>query len=955
MHRFTLLRRFTRRLRGIGRSRLSPRLALEHLEDRLTPSFVDLTNPIGLPADPTLVALGSAQQSIGSAAIATNEVDWYRFTSPLSGTHYFQAYREHASALQPSSAVYDAVGDRLGISGLEGGQQETSLRLPLQAGQDYYFAVTNWAGSGDYGWRIDGPDGWWEDNDTFNTAADLGTVVPTQAGFSWQHDMALLADRYDYYRFTTTVTSGPGSYVQAFSDQPGNLDLYLFDALGNMLDRSTTVPWPGTRQVEEVAFNGAAPGTYVVLVHGVDTNADYGLTVQPFSGTPAVDDAFEPNDTALAAANLGTIAAAQTFNGLVLLDHFDYYRFTTTIPGGSDSAVTLTINADPVGVDKDLYLFDAQGHLIDFATTRSDAGTEQVSLNGLPAGTYTLLVYGLSTHWGNYLNTPNPGYSLRIDPGTTAPVSDDAREPNDTLETATDLGTVSGQVSLTGLTLADSRDLYRFTTTAAGSSISSLSITFPTAQGSPWLYLLDASGRVLDSWGSNGSLSLLGRPAGTYYAMVTWLTEDTRISSYTLNVNLGLPPYADDALEDNDTPPDARALGTLTGTQTWTGLTMNDGLDYYTFTTTQTSGRSSYVEINTVQASGHLDLYLFDAAWNLLDRSTVPNQPTVGPALGFAQRLGLDGRAAGTYHLFVHGLDDNPLYTLAIDPLGSGTPLADDTLEENDLPVGAANLGTLATGQTVRSGLVMTDRYDFYQFTLAGVPLAGSVVTVQGDPTGGRLDLYLFDAGGDMLATPNPALPGSPIALAGRLAGTYVLLVHGYYLNPGYSLQFTLPPWSVRSLEMTDFGPDVVRLGFDEVTNGTVLGDTYLAQGVRFDNAVAVAGPPLGLYPVSPPNDLASTDGNPLSIRFPAGVTRVGMQIDTDGYSDSRQPQMRVYDDQGTLLGTQNFGQGPDFVGFEVAGTRIFRALLGVVPAGAPDTFVFADSFDNLSFETIAP
>jgi hypothetical protein len=147
------------------------------------------------------------------------------------------------------------------------------------------------------------------------------------------------------------------------------------------------------------------------------------------------------------------------------------------------------------------------------------------------------------------------------------------------------------------------------------------------------------------------------------------------------------------------------------------------------------------------------------------------------------------------------------------------------------------------------------------------------------------------------------------------------------------------------------FGANAVRLNFDDLSPGTVLGDLYQSKGVVFSNAVVIDSP----FAPSPPNDIVSTSSAPLEILFPGGVKRVGVQIDSDGYNLDRQPQIRVFDKSGNLLGTQAFGQGPDFEGFEATQGLIYRVLLGTCSAYRDTTcasLLFSDGYDNLIFET---
>jgi hypothetical protein len=152
------------------------------------------------------------------------------------------------------------------------------------------------------------------------------------------------------------------------------------------------------------------------------------------------------------------------------------------------------------------------------------------------------------------------------------------------------------------------------------------------------------------------------------------------------------------------------------------------------------------------------------------------------------------------------------------------------------------------------------------------------------------------------------------------------------------------------SMERDAFSQTAIELDFDDLPSETVVDDYYLDKGVFFENAWVLCH----IYAVSLPNVIQSINWDePITIRFPEGVDRVGIQIDTDGYNPDRQPQMRAFDAYGLLLGIENFVQGPDFVGLEFPGIGIYTVQLGGFRWVSPSAFVGMDGYDNLIFEGI--
>jgi len=156
-------------------------------------------------------------------------------------------------------------------------------------------------------------------------------------------------------------------------------------------------------------------------------------------------------------------------------------------------------------------------------------------------------------------------------------------------------------------------------------------------------------------------------------------------------------------------------------------------------------------------------------------------------------------------------------------------------------------------------------------------------------------------------------------------------------------------------IDRSQFGPNAIELDFDEPPVGTVIGDMYSDLGVTFDNAYVRDGVfYIHILWVSEPNTITGSNRNaPVSIYFPTGAIRVGINIDSDGYDASvRQPKMRIFDSHGGLLDDIDFEQGPDFIGFESLDAPIGHIELGATTPNTPNAPLWlGDSFDNLIFE----
>lgn len=270
------------------------KLNLETLEDRLTPSWGG-TPPltISIPSNALAVTQNSQGDVSGNAGIATTEIDWYRFTAVASGSATFEALTP-SSSVDTVAALYSAAGSRLSFNDdISSTNRDSRFTANLTAGQTYYFGVTNYINTagGAYTWSINGAgtstapaDDSYEDNDTFSTASNLGTITSTRT-----INNLVMADGNDWFRFTlSTAGTTSSSAVINFQHAQGDLDLELYNSAGTRIGNSA-----GVGNSETISLNGLAAGTYAVRILGYQaaTNPNYSLVITP-SGTPPTAGGF---------------------------------------------------------------------------------------------------------------------------------------------------------------------------------------------------------------------------------------------------------------------------------------------------------------------------------------------------------------------------------------------------------------------------------------------------------------------------------------------------------------------------------------------------------------------------------------------------------------------------------------------------------------------------------------
>ncbi|MEO5367506.1 MAG: PPC domain-containing protein, partial [Magnetococcus sp. WYHC-3] len=431
-----------------------------------------------------------------------------------------------------------------------------------------------------------------EENDTRETATDFRLLGE---GEHYWGDLSIMSGDADWYRFELAGRGTADSEVRInFIGFLGDVDMALYDAQGGLLASST-----GVGDSELIHLEGRDAGTYFLRVYGYSNaeNPLYSLTIEAPRGAVSTDDRYEDNDSAATARDLGTLTALGEWENLVILSQdADWYRFTLPQTAGSQGFVRIDFDGS-LG-DLDLRLYNTDATPVTLGSSSGVGNWEQVSLNGLAAGSYLVQVYG-------YGSAANPEYHLSISPdGSIGAIAADDYEDNDTRETAAELRDLEPGINIIrDLSVeANDADWYRMELGGRGTAESGVRVDFSDALGDVDMALYDAQGtRLTASTGTGDSegIGLEGRAAGTYYLQVYGFNGATN-PNYTLSVRL--PEEAastDDRYEDNDTATTAYALGTLTAETSLTDLVVMAGdADWYSFTLSSTGAAQSFVGID---------------------------------------------------------------------------------------------------------------------------------------------------------------------------------------------------------------------------------------------------------------------------------------------------------------------------------------------------------------------
>ena len=525
------------------------------------------------------------------------DVDWFEFEllAEANWAHTVGIDFYHASG-DLDLALYNSAGELVSDSSGVLDSEEISLQGLGQG--TYFLEVTGYQGAMVPGYSIwiDAPHehhgeqegefepDWAEVNDSAGEATPLREI----AGYSAWDGLSIHDENdLDWFAFELLAEGTTHHFVGIdFDDDEGDLDLALFDSDGVLLEEST-----GAADFEEISLAGWPAGNYLLQVSGFEgaSNPEYELVIDgpdwnehEFEGH-FPPDAHEPNDSAEEAVDLRTVEGRTTLSGLSIHEpgDTDWFQFTTSATATAGHSVQIEFEHH-LG-DLDLALYDDDGEL-----ELSDAvdNFEAISLEGLAPGTYWIEIF-------EYSGETNPEYTLTIDAPLDHDPDPDRLEDNDTLETATSLrsdaesGTLSGDITLPGLSIHSDSDVdfFSFTTVAPGTTAQGLTIEYRHGDGDLLLELLDANGGLVAATtghGGHADLSLDEIPAGSWYARVSG--HEGQTNSYDIQFDL---PHAE--------PP--------TGGEEGTGPVDSDAWTVMVYITASNLESFAFADINEMESA----------------------------------------------------------------------------------------------------------------------------------------------------------------------------------------------------------------------------------------------------------------------------------------------------------------------------------------------------------------
>lgn len=668
---------------------------------------------------------GNASVNGYNGFVADNS-DYYRFVAPASG----QASLNLSGLNEDLNLfLYNSQGGLLGASSQNGSTSE-SIQYNLSDNQTYYLQVQAvGTAQSAYALSLDlmvNPGG----NDRVN-GVDIGDAGGTLGSAqlistdnlgdaSVSGYAGFISDSADSYRF---VAPASGLSTFSLSGLDENLDLYLYNSLGNLLSAASQSGSSDTIQYNlsdaqtyylQVLPDGSAESAYTlsldlaVNLGGNDrvNGVDIGDAANTLAGAQQIN---------IDASGTGSVTG---YNGFVN-DEGDYYRFVA--PASGSSSVTL----NGLSENLDLQLYNHQGVLLS-ASSQTSSNIEAINYSLSEGLTYYVRVLPVENAESAYslsLNLAvNQGGDDRLNGVNIGDAGDTQNAAQQVTLDAQGDAVASGYAGFA----SDEGDYYRVI--APGSGLSSFSLSGLDQDLN--LFLYNGSGNFLGSSAlsgtNNDTLQFSLTQGASYYVRVAPLVSSE--SAYTLNFDLPIDQGGNDIVAGVDIGDasgqrssaksvtlDANGQALISGHVGY----LTDYDDYFSFV----APGSGIANFNLSGLSDNIDLYLYTSSGSLAAFSS--NTGNSNDSITFSLTAG------NTYTLRTTAISDaQSSYQLALDlPVNNGSSGSGQLL--NDTGDSANRVDFIILGD----GYAAADESLFYQhasnFTdyLLNSPLADPFVT----------------------------------------------------------------------------------------------------------------------------------------------------------------------------------------------------------------------------------
>lgn len=711
---------------------------------------------------------------------SSSDVDYIKIDLDSYGTSSNYVSIDNISGGDIDMQLYDANGNLLSTSNY-GGTSSERISLSGRSAGTYYVRVWGWAGAtGSYRFNFNTYSAV-SSTDTNTSFATAATITPSYASgvFSSSDYYISSSTDVDYYRFTLNRTGTSSNYIGInLTHYNGDLDIRVYDSNHNQVGSSTSCG-----NTERVYLTGLSAGTYYMKVYGFSgARGNYSIAYNLPLTAAIAGDRYESNNSTSTATNFTTIGSIGTVENLTIhtTSDYDYYKFTLAGPGSVNDY--LRINFTHSVADLDMVLLNSSGSTV--GGSYSCSNQENISLNGLAAGTYYLKVYS----WRG-----TGSYDLSYHLPSALPT--DSYESNDTRPTASTAFLNGGSGNAVISTSTDD-DWFKIDLNHTGTTADKVRINFSHSAGDIDLFLYNAAGTLLKcSRGVTNTeeLNLSGYLAGTYYVKVEGYNGAT--GAYSINVSLASAPVGlaadgyDSGTTNNNSFDTAVDLRTLSGANSvGSNLTIHSSsdVDYYKFTIAERGGVNDSILVNHIYSRGDIDMKLY--------RKNSDNSYTCvrsGLSCSNYEDISLSGLDAGTYYLKVYGFSgatNSYALSYTVDQY-SATNITADSYESQE-PIAIRQSQTI-NNLSISEATTGVTRADTFSIELAAAGTATSKIVFSNYRSDWTGLAWQLKSGNTVLSSGT----GSTVSLNGRAAGTYTLVVDtptaGEYSN--YSVTATLP------------------------------------------------------------------------------------------------------------------------------------------------------------------
>ncbi len=605
---------------------------------------------------------------------------------------------------------------------------------------------------------VDGDPEWSCTPDAFEPNEEQSSAADIEPGDDLS-DLRLCPDDDDWFAITLVAGDTLSAAID-FDGEAANLNLYLFDDQGSLLDVSASssatreeVGWTTAVAAEvalRVATSDSIAAAYVLTVsieNAADGDAEEADWVEIAEietekelepEDTCLDDAFEPNDTKETAADIATIP----YEGLVLCpENDDYYAITLA----EDDFIAVDLLFTHSLGNLDLYIYKPDGSLLQ--THVSETDNENANFWVTQPGRHLIRVLSRVGEGNVY------DLSVTIQPSQLC--EDDTFEENDSLAAAAAIsaGDHPG-LKLCGYDV----DWYAYDMPAQSGL--QIDVSFSHADGNIEALLFDASHNELDRSDTetdNERLQVGNETGGMVYAQI-YKTGPLE-HSYGLTVTAFDEPICnDDIHEEND---DEATATPVSDSIAWPDLMLCAGnIDWYRITLPDYGLLETAITYNPVVTPFQVILY------DELGNPRAVAQTADGVA-AFSKQFE-DG---GDYWLKLRGLqaqDNSYDLSLWICP--------EDRYEPNNNYYDSTFLGA-APQEWNDLGLCRGDE-DWYYIELS----AGQTVrlSMAFDSNSGDLDLYMRDGLGNVVAQSTTTTPNEAIIYTTVNSAGYYFQITGY-------------------------------------------------------------------------------------------------------------------------------------------------------------------------------